>query len=297
MRVLRPTTITDSVLTSTNIVENEYATWVAGTTYALNGGVIKNHKIYISTAGSNVGHDPEEAGSTWWSYYSHTNAWKMFDGKVGAQSSRAESINIKLTPGRITGITLLNVDALEVQVIMTDPGDGEVLSTTISTITSENITDLYSYFFEPFLYNKNIFIDTPVFGEATVDINIIFPSGTAKVGEIVIGNALTIGCTQFGAGVSITDYSVKEVDDFGNYAILQRAFSKRGNFSIELSNNLVGATLSMFEEYRAAPVVWIPTTAEYLSSPMIVYGYYRDFEITANYYNQSSCSISLEGLT
>lgn len=297
MRILKPQAMTDAILTSTNVAETEHSAWSSGTTYAIDNRVIKNHKIWESLQNSNTNHDPEEVGSTWWAFYSYTNAWKMFDAKVGSQTTNSNTITLELLPGRIAGATFLNVAANEISIVMTDPLEGEVYNEIHSMIDNSPVIDLYTYFFEPIRQSKNLFVALPVFGDATVDIVIDYTGGTAKCGELVLGLMSTLGCTQFGAGVSITDYSVKQVDDFGNFSVLERAFSKRGSFTVLMENVAVNNALNIFEEFRATPAVWIPTDVAPISSPLIIYGYYRDFEISVQYYNESTCTIELEGLT
>ena len=297
MKILKPTTVTDSNLVSTNVTEAEYAAWSSGTTYAEDARVIKNHKIWQSVADSNTNHDPEEVGSTWWSLYSYTNAWSMFDDKVGSKTVNAESIQVSFEPGRISGLALINISALSVTVTMTDPVEGVVFNQTISTVVTDDVYDLYTYFFSPFRYKTSLFIELPVFGEATLDVSINNPGYNAECGVFVFGDVFTIGETEYGAGVSIQSFSVKAQDAFGNYTILSRAFSKRGNFSVQLINQNFGATLAMFESYRDTPVVWVPTTVDNLESSLIIYGFYKDLELNAEFHNESICTLSLEGLT
>jgi len=297
MKLLYPTEVTDSILVSTNVPETEYAAWAVGTTYATGDKVIKNHAIWASADDDNTGNDPEESGSTHWVYYSATNAWKLFDQKVIDKTVMSGSIELTLAPGRISGITLLNVTGNTVTVTITDPVEGAVFTKVVELISTANVIDLYTYFFAPFMYTKNVYIETPIYGDSTLSIVIEAESGSAECGEIVLGLFSELGYTQYGSSTGIQDYSTKQVDAFGNFTILQRAFAKRGKFNLLVDNSLIPAVISMLEEFRTTPVVWIPTDDTTLSSPLIVYGYYRDFEASVNYYNESSLSIELEGLT
>jgi len=297
MKLLRPTEITDDILVSTNVAETEHLAWSSATTYAIDNKVIKNHTIWESLQNSNTNHDPEEVESTWWAEYSATNAWKMFDSKVGSQTTNANSIELEFIPGRISGITFLNLSATSIDIVMTDPLEGEVYNETIDLTDDSVVYDLYTYFFEPIRQTKNKFVALPILGEATLEISINAPDETAACGELVIGLISDLGCTQFGAGISITDYSIKQTDAFGDFTVLERAFSKRGSFSIIMENGVINSALTLFEEFRATPAVWIPTDTDPISSPLIIYGYYRDFKITVQFYNESTCELELEGLT
>ena len=53
------------------------------------------------------------------------------------------------------------------------------------------------------------------------------------------------------------------------------------------------AVESALSAYRATPLVWIGN--DNLYTALIVYGFYRDFDINISYPAQSDCSLSIEG--
>ena len=78
-----------------------------------------------------------------------------------------------------------------------------------------------------------------------------------------IAAAATAVATLLGAGsaaaqsnvvqIGITDYSKKDVDDFGNYTIVERAFAARANFKMSLPNTEVTGVYKTLAAYRATP--------------------------------------------
>jgi len=301
MRIVRPVTVTDSIMLSSNVPETDYAAYSAATTYALGNRVIlvSTHKIYESLQAGNLNHNPPDnlTGATpWWLEVGATNRWKMFDGVVGQQTDQSSNITVGIDTSNLNNISLINLDATTVYVETTDNVSSEVTSSSYDLINQSNVVDLYTYFFEPFYYTKNVAIDLPVYSDSTTLVYINNSVANAKCGELIPGNYLSIGCTQFGSSIGITDYSVKQVDDFGNYSILQRAFSKRGRYDVMVQNSMVEAVLNLLSDYRSTPVVWLPTTNETLASPLIVYGFYKDFSIVIQYSTESSCSLEIEGL-
>lgn len=130
MQIIRPTVITDAMLQSSNIPETDTTTdgeWAVGTAYHVGDTVLDTaagvHKIYKSIQ-AGTGHDPVVdlalAIPLWWKLVSSTNRWKVFDSKVQSQSSQATSLNWVLNPGLIDSMSLHNLDATEVQIIMAD---------------------------------------------------------------------------------------------------------------------------------------------------------------------------------
>jgi hypothetical protein len=277
-----------------------YEEYAAGTTYADGDKVVDatNHLIYESLQNANTGHALTD--TTWWLKIGSTNPWRVFDAKVGSQTERTGSIYYELEPGIIEGIAFFNLDASSINIVFTDPTDGEVYNETINLISTSNVFDGYSYCFAPFLITRaTVKTNLPPYGLASLQITIKteLDTETAKCGEIVLGRVLEFGNTQYGAGFEIIDYSRKDVDDFGNFSVVERAFSKRIPIDVSVENAILGYLKQTLEDYRATPVVCIPTEVENLQGPFLIYGYYRTAKTVVPYPNHSILTIEWEGLT
>lgn len=296
MKLIRPTTITEAMLTACDVPETDYSAWSSGTTYALGNKVIYSHKIYESLQAANTNHDPVTA-TTWWLDCGYDNRWKMFDAVVGSQTSQATSITLTLEPGLIDSMAFLDLEASTIDIVMTDPTDGVVYTESIDLVAKTYIVDAYSYFFEPIITDDSVvLLGVPAYGSASIAITISNPGGTAKVGTLVVGAQKDLGGTQYNPTVSINDYSRKDVDDFGNYTVVQRAYSKRLSCETWVANNMVDDLHRTLAAYRATPAVWVGTDDGSFSS-MIVYGFYKSFSITIPYPDYSTCSLEIEGLS
>lgn len=299
MKLIRPTTITDAMLTSCDVPENDYAVYSAATTYALGDKVIVttgDHSIYESLQATNLNHDPATSPD-WWLDSGATNRWKMFDAVVGSQTSQAESLSVTLQPGIIDSIAFLDIEASTISVTMTDPTEGVVYTETIDLIAKTYINDGWSYFFEPIILDDAVVLmGLPPYSAASIAITISNPSSTAKIGTLIVGAQKSLGGTQYDPAIGITDYSKKEVDTFGNYTILQRAYSKRMSCSMFLDNSAVDELVRTLAAYRATPVCWVGDDEGTFSS-MIIYGFYKSFEITIPGPVISTCSLEIEGLS
>lgn len=130
MDIIRPVPITDAMLVYTDIPENDYSAYNAGTTYATGNVVIVTdtgiHKAYESLKDGNTGHYPPENASgadPWWLDRGKTNRWKAFDQVVQAQASQAGSMTWVLEPGLIDGVGVLNMDATSVRILSGNKSD------------------------------------------------------------------------------------------------------------------------------------------------------------------------------
>ena len=299
MRIIRPVEVTNSVLTSSDIPENDYPEWDNVTTYNVDDQVIVTgtvHKIYKALQNNTNSYPPDNTGGTSpdWLDMGATNRWRMFDGATSTLTTSADSdIIVELTPNSIvTGVTLFNLSASTVNVVMTDPLEGEVYNRTINLVDNSSVFDWWGYFYEPIIQKKDVtLIDLPAYVSATITITI---SGTTpSVGLCVIGAWKILGQTDYGTGVGITDYSIKEADAFGNFFIQPRRFSKRADYTVTVDTPKVGYVQRLLADYRTTPLVWIGVPEK---EETIIYGYYRDFSIILSNFSISDCSIEVEGL-
>jgi hypothetical protein len=250
-----------------------------------------------SVKSGNIGKDPA-TNPTYWLDTGATNRWKMFDTSVQSQTVNAVTIDATVTlTDRIDTMAFLNIDAISVQVIMTDPVEGVVFNETVDTNNVEGIIDFYTYCFEPINRVTDLVInDVPPYATATVEVILVSPiSGTTKCGGCVMGLGLTLGDTEMGATSGIQDYSIKQRDNFGNYTVLERAFAKRANFTVYMDSRLVDRAQNMLAFYRATPIVYIGSGSY---GATVIYGFYKSFEISIGYPDgESVCTLEIEGLT
>jgi hypothetical protein len=297
MEMIPPTTITDAMLHSCSIAEpsatdtgvvDYQGEWASGTNYSINAIVlvVAQHRLYISLVNGNQGFAPGGVGNDgYWFNYRSTERWLTFDGKVTNQAAKATSIVYELLPGvAIDSMSLHNIEAETVTVILKDGLDGATLETWTAD-TYDNTLDLYSSDIvkTDFLYSSDPHFTITLANSLT----------TAKVGEIVIGNKEDIGTTQYTPTIGIIDYSIKEVDTFGNYTVLERAYSKRLTCSTVVLNTLLDHTYNILAARRALASVWVGSD---LYASMIVYGFYKDFSIVLSYPTFSICELEIEGL-
>jgi hypothetical protein len=298
MRIVRPVVINDATLVSSNVTEESTAPlYNAGTTYALAdlSYRVGTHRVYRSLQAANTGNTPESS-PTWWQEIRATDKYKMFDSKAASQTQRADNITVSIAPAeRIDLVELLTVDASSVHITATDATDGVVFDETYSMVSDSGIQDWYAYFFEPVVRRRKLLADgIPPYAGLTMDIVITDTGATAGCGECIMGLSRELGGTEYGARIGIRDFSVKSQDEFGNFDVLERAFSKRGTFSLEVDAGFEETLHEILETYRATPVLWIGADSRVVTH---IYGYYVDFQNDLTLSTKSYCSLDIEGLT
>lgn len=299
LRLLKPIAVTDAVLTASNIAETDYAAWNAATAYSVGNRVIRTstHRIYERIIAGTTATAPESDPVNWIDY-SATNRWKMFDTLVGSQSVAASPITVTLVPsGVFNAVALLNLVATSVRVKATHTVDGVVYDKTISTQSPPSLPDWWTYFFEA-IYQKQtaLALDMPTYASGlTVEITISNSGGNAACGACLIGRTQAVGDlgVQYGARVGITDYSRKEQNIFGEYTIVERAWNKRAEMSVLVSNSQIDGLQALFASLRTTPTLWVGSE-DYES--LVVYGFYKDFSAVIAYPAYSQMQLDIEGL-
>ena len=155
MDIIRPVVVTDAVLDSSNVPENDYAEWDVATAYTVGNRVIllSTHRIY-EAVGSSTGVNPATDDGTNWLNIGATNRWKAFDQKISDPVTQLDSISYTLTDDNSTptAVALFGLKGVTATVTVTDSVEGEVYSETKSLLDTLDVIDWYSYFFEEITY-------------------------------------------------------------------------------------------------------------------------------------------------
>ena len=300
MQAIDPLTITDSLFLSSNLAEDDYAAWSAGTTYALGTRVIvvSVHKVYESASSGNTGNDPTtDTTGTYWIEVGATNKWKAFDQHISDPATNANTIQYVINSGTtiISSLAFFGLSADTVQ-IQVSYASTEVYNKTFQLLDTSPVIDWYTYFFLRITKLQELLVvDLPSYTDATVTITITDSGEVVKVGQVVLGSLVTLGRTGYGSSIGIEDYSRKERDTFGNVIILERAFAQKANYEVSILTVDARRVQRFLSDYRAKPIVWIgnqdPTYG------LIVYGFYTQFSINLSTYSTSYSTIEVEGLT
>jgi hypothetical protein len=224
------------------------------------------------------------------------NPLRMFDNKLDSLTTGPSPLVINITPGMlVNGIALFNVNASTVQITYTDPTDGLVYDTgAISMLDNSGVQDWYSFFFDPYLVKADLArVDLPAYIDGTVQITLDGAGADVAIGEVVLGTIYKIGDAQYGSSAGIIDFSRKEADQFGNFEIVPRRFSKRAEFDAVIPPAYGGSVQRTLARLRATPVVWIGSVD---LEETIVYGYFREFDILLSNPAFFNVTITVEGL-
>jgi hypothetical protein len=310
LKTIRPITITDAMLTASNVPETDGTAgeWGVGVSYT-DGDTVRVtttgvHKVYEALVDVTGGDSPEDDvlnAVPKWLEISSTNRWKAFDEKVGSQTSQATSITYTIEPGVIVdSFAFLNMTCATIQVVSTDPIEGEVYNETISMLSTEitgvsGIYDWYTYFFSSnSVITDVVRFNLPPYSAAVLTITITLADGIALCGGIILGPQAFLGNTQYSPSIGIRDYSVKQTDQFGNQTLVKRSFAKIMTADMTVETASISDVQNILASYRAELIVYV---GDDNTPALIVYGFYKDFNIVISYPAYAICSLDVEGIT
>lgn len=270
-----------------------YSVYSGATSYS-EGDVVTDttgHRLYESLQNANSGNALSDA--SWWLDIGPTNRWAPFDQKTGTQVVWASGASWEIdVTGNADSVALLNLDAASVNITVMD-GATEMHNQDYSLVDTDGIADWYSYFFEPITRKSDFYAsDLPNVLNPTVTVTLT-DSDSVSLGTLVVGMRRSLGKTQYGASVGIVDFSRKTLDDFGNYYIVERSFSKRGKFTVWMEKQYTDQVFRLLSQYRATPVAVV--AAQEFSSTFY-YGLLKDWNIELTYVSHSVMTIEMEGL-
>lgn len=251
-------------------------------------------KTYVSLQAANTGRNPRAAASAaWWQVEGDSNRWRMFDGSVTSQTTGA-TISIILTfntNSQPDTLALLNIRGTSCVVKIWDTSAATyVHNQTYSLIASgitpqETVSDLLLV---------NLTQTTTADGWIEVVLSDAVAANMCAIGALVFGEAVDAGATEYGASVGIQDFSVIEVDSFGIYNVVERAFSKTASFQVMVPVADVPRVFRILSEQRAKKCLYIGSDS-YTSTA--IYGFPSDWTILISYPTYSILNIELKGLT
>jgi len=296
MKLIKPITVATAMLASSTVPETDYAAWNSGTAYVVGNRCIlaSTHRIYECLV-NNTNFSPD-VNPVKWLDIAPTNRWSMFDDVVGTLTTQAATITQVLNPGAVGGIALLELAGRTATVSLKDIAGGtQVYSKTI-TLDGSTINSIYDWFFQPYEQLTDLVLtDLPFhYKNPELTVTISATTGSPGVGVCKFGEVIDIGETEYPASVGINDYSRKEKDAFGNYTIVERAFSKWAKFKIQTDTTRFNRIAKALAAVRAKPCVYIGTeVADY--EPLIIYGF-STWSIDVAYPTINYCTLEIEGL-
>ena len=240
--------------------------------------------------------DGVNATSQTWVEVSATNKFAMFDYKINTQSIMPATGIITFTPGETcTNVALFGLEDITrvyVQVREDNLGGAIIYDKFQDTAIDSPIED--SLVNDDFLADKLLFDDLPVY--ATPFIRITFESSVTdiKVGDIVIGNARSLGVVNYQSSTSRTSYDTVKIDTFGNEVIVSRPSAEYTSFEVSVTPQFADYVERILKGSLNQPRVWVGTKAN--DERLFTFGRYERSPIIYSSPSKYDTNLKIRGL-
>lgn len=287
--VIQPTTMTLVSTTATEAVP----LWTAGS-YDIGERrrLDTTNTIYESLFDDNT----DEPPSAKWADAGSTNRYAVFDDSYRTRTTRTSSLTFVISAAAFTNrIALLNLVGTSLTVTVTK-GATEVFSKTYSLLNTAGIVDLWTYFYTPYSYIRDLVVmDIPTMSGLTYTITITGP-GDVGIGLIRIGRGKYIGKAEYGSSVGNKKFSIPGFDKYGKWTpTSRRPNAKRGSFDMWLSGNDDADDIKSFLDDLDLTLVVFVMTPEFTRG--IIWGYANDANFTFLTYGIDKYRLEIEGAT
>jgi hypothetical protein len=303
MKMIKGLTVTDSILTSSTVAENDATEWdgtgglAAGTermvTTTANGAASATHKVYEVAVGGDSSVDPTTDSGTNWIDNGNTNRYKMFNDVVQDTTTKSGGFTVELSSSStfVTGVAFLNVTAATIVLDVVFGGD-TLFSETYTMTEPPSETGFWWWLFDPIERKTSLYVDNlpTILG---TDITAEFTgSGDVSCGIMSIGYSQFVGESVFGHNYSVVDYSVAtENETTGRVTITRGANRTVVDAPVVVMNSRFGAVTRMLNESLSTPRAW-QLSPDY----PLVYGFYKRYDQMTSNAAFSDLALRIEGL-
>lgn len=281
-------------------VGRTYKAWDSGTTFS-QGDIVNvvgtnYHHQFVSVANSNVNHDPVlDTAGTYWLDMGWNNRWALLDTSVSSQTTNWQTMSYTLSFSAFADtVAVLNTYAKQIRVEMTTVAEGVVFDETFEMLSDDGITDYEPYFFYPAVMKRDlIVVNIPQYLNYTIKVTWTAEGEEVRCGALICGLRSNIGATQYGASIGIRDFSTKEQNDFGDFFVVERAYSKRMNCTVYVYRENTDYVANLLADYRSTPLLFIGSN---LYSSTAIFGFLKDWNEEIDL-PITPCTMDVEGLT
>ncbi|QBX34584.1 hypothetical protein E4191_07570 [Paracoccus liaowanqingii] len=281
MKIIEPYTVLPAMMLASNVPETDFPQWVSGTTYTNGARVIRSNAIWESVQASNVGHDPDtDALSEWWFRIGATNRWRAFDNRLGGVTRQPGNITYTIRPPRtLNSIAFFGLDAQSVRVRVTTPGSVLISDQAFELASRDQVGTFWEYIYTPFTVRSDLILTgLSLPSGSSVEITVA-STGSAEVGEIMIGNQIDIGISLMGSTLGVVDYSRKDRDEFGGVFIVPRPVSETVRFRFSVPSGGESRVQQIIRRITSKVCVFYALDGED-DFGMTIAGILRDYELT-----------------
>jgi hypothetical protein len=255
--LLLPTPIKTANILSSNVLDNEYQDWVAGS-YNLGMRVHKHagdlHYVFESTINNNtLEPDMTQELANNWARVGITNKFELFDPSISTQTVYPEYIQYTLQNiGRYNTLFLGNISAASVSVEQKDSFGTVIYAKTVNLIPNISAPTWFAYRYGSRARARELFLEGfSINANTTLKVTINNPGADVKIGILLLGVNKYFGNTQYGASFEIKDYSYVTIDKWGATKAIEAVYGRNASMDVHVDIGKETNFANILADYRA----------------------------------------------
>lgn len=255
------------------------------------------HRTFQSRIPGNTGKPPAIDDGTSWLDLGPTNTWAMLDLYRPSITWAASPYTFTLRPGRtIRSLFFGNLDA--VQIDISQKRAGVVIKTWSRSLMTRKIQSYTDYFYKRFTVQKSVLIaDALLFNDTTFEITLTRDSGQVGVGEVLLGDPVYLGRTQYGAKRKNRNFTKFDRNTDGTpQSPVRRRNVPSSDQTIMFSKDDTGVLMQFIEDAngRVVLVSGLDDDAHPYFEPTLILGLITGSDLDLTHPNDGFLSLSVE---
>lgn len=276
--MIAPIHIRSSDVVEWNGKSDEFSQWQPSLQYAAGDRVILNDYVY-EAAVQNTSIEPGSLDQSAWVPVYLSAPLRAFDGRLTTkvESKNGElAFDIKMLESCDSMVFFgLKAESLSIDILP------QIFTKTVKLDTEG--------MFEPI---RDLLLDSlPLFEGSTLQIRI----QGASVSEIAIGKTVVLGQALAGTNVGFQDFSAKDQNEFGDFEIIERAYSDSVDYNFFVEAHQLRDVKRHIASRRAQPTVFY-VESDVDNFGTTIFGIPDDFQAPLETSGGSICSLRVEGL-
>jgi hypothetical protein len=147
---------------------------------------------------------------------------------------------------------------------------------------------------DDFLNDKVIFDDLPVYATPYIVVTFESDESEIQIGDVVIGNARTLGVTLYQSSTSRTSYDTVTTDTFGNEITVSRPSAEYTSFELIVYPEYANYVERILKDALNKPRVWVGDKQD--NEKLFTFGYYERSPIVYSSPSEYETSLKIRGL-
>ena len=233
-----------------------------------------------------------------WKAERKTNRYKIFDPRRSYSTINAQSIKYTLNVGDVDTVAFFGIQAKFIKIVVKDANGDERYNHTIEA-TVRPVSNWYDWTYVKAQRRAAVhFTKLPMIYNATMEVTIDNDLADAKCTHMAFGTSMDWGITLINPSPTLGTRNLisKSKESDGSVKTDNSLTWKRITANVLVDNERVDSVFELVEIYNGVPCLFIVDEREKGFSSLLVYGFFKDFDIPIGY-QMSEYQIEIEGVS